>query len=289
MFCFLDDLNLAKIDRGEDGQSLVDFVRQHLDSGILYSKDLSWKHLTNISYLMTLTFDHSMLKSSSSSSRRRLMKHFHVIQMDMPNPSDLFSIYSKLLLRHFIGDQGESQLALKDPSENSTRVSTAKSSTITATTTTLPSSTDDGSLTNAGGSLKEKLSQKALKRLEDLRSIIERLVRGTIELNDRMRHLYQLNNERLHYVFSMKQLSQFFRHLTLSLTPDCSLDELLQLWHHQASWFYGKRLSNPIDLQRYEQLYQTIVKKYFTHRVNEQQVLLQTKQFFSNLQVTESG
>ena len=274
---------------------MVEFLRQHLDSGVLYSSSSSssfcWKHVSNISYLSTLTSDHSLSKY------RRLLKHFHVLQMEMASPSDLFSIYSKLLLRHFIGDQGESQLALKDSGENVTRVSTGKSSTITATTTTTTTTNPlvtPSSLSSEGSSvtlvgLKEKLSQKALKRLEDLRSIIERLVRGTIDLNDRMRHLYQLTSERLHYVFSMKQLSQLFRHLTVTLTAECSVEELLQLWHHQIFWFYGKRLSNPIDFQRYEQLYQTIVKKYFTNLINEQEILLLPNQFFSNLQVTESG
>jgi hypothetical protein len=204
--------------------------------------------------------------------------------MDMPNESELVSIFTKLINRHFIGDTGESQLSIKDSSiESSGRASTAKSSTITTTTTT--SAADAPTAI----SLKEKLSTQALKRLEHLRSIIERIVKGTVELNDRMRNIYQINNQRIHYVFSMKQLTQLFRNLCISLTPDCSIDDILYLWHHECDWLYGKRLYDQIDQQRYQQLYKTIVKKYFTNMINEQQTLLTQDQQFSNLQVTESG
>ena len=203
--------------------------------------------------------------------------------MDIPNESELVSIFTKLVTRHFIGDSGESQLVTKDSSnENSGRVSTAKSSTVTTTTTT-----SDLSTTAIG--LKEKLSTQALKRLEYFRSIIERIVKGTVELNDRMRNIYQINNQRIHYVFSMKQLIQLFRNICISLTPDCSVDDLLYLWHHECDWLYGKKLYDQIDQQRYQQLYKTIVKKYFTNMINEQQALLTQDQQFSNLQVTESG
>ena len=203
--------------------------------------------------------------------------------MDMANEYDLISIFSKLINRHFIGDSGESQLALKDSNETTTptRASTAKSSTVGSSTATEPSGT--------AISLKEKLSTQALKRLEYLRLIIERIVKATIELNDRMRNIYQINNQRLHYVFSMKQLTQLFRNLCISLTPECSIDDILYLWHHECDWLYGKRLYDQIDQQRYQQLYKTIVKKYFTNMINEQQALLTENQLFSNLQVTESG
>ena len=49
------------------------------------------------------------------------------------------------------------------------------------------------------------------------------------------------------------------------------------LWHHESYWIYGKRLHDNIDQQRYLQLYKTIVKKYFTNMINEQQSLLNRK------------
>ena len=235
----------------------------------------------------------------------RLLKHFHLIQMDMPNQNDLYFIYSKLVNRHFIGDTGESQLAFQDSNENLHRISTAKSSTITAATTTTTTTTTIVSTTtttmginsstflnetsNGNLSLKDKLSRKALKHLENIRFILEKLVKSTIELNERMRNLYQINCQRLHYVFTMKQISQLFRNFCLSLTSESTIDDILSLWHHEILWNYGKRLSNLIDYQRFQQLYQTIIKKYFTNLINEQEILLDEKQFFSNLQLTESG
>ncbi|CAF3502703.1 unnamed protein product [Rotaria socialis] len=309
MFCFVDDLNLAKIDRCND-QSLVELLRQHIDSNGLYSPSNSkWQHIDNITYVVTINSSNSLLKLN------RLTKHFHIIQMDMANQFDLVSIFSKLMNRHFIGDNGESQLINKDSNENPTRISTGKSSTITSTTlstgtataataittgttttttkgtpsttTTASDRPTTGTTTTIG--LKEKLSSSTLKRLEYLRSIVERIVKGTVELNDRMRNMFQITNKRIHYVFSMKQLTQLFRNLSISLTPECSIDDLLYLWHHECDWIYGKRLFDQIDQQRYQQLYQTIVKKYFTNMINEQHALISQNQLFSNLQVTESG
>ncbi|CAF4740847.1 unnamed protein product, partial [Rotaria sp. Silwood2] len=122
MFCFVDDLNLAKIDRS-NGQSLVELLRQHIDSNGLYSPfNSTWQHIDNITYVVTINSNKSLSKLN------RLIKHFHIIEMDMPNQSDLVSIYSKLVNRHFIGDFGESQLIIKDSNENSQRISTGKSS-----------------------------------------------------------------------------------------------------------------------------------------------------------------
>ncbi|CAF5003340.1 unnamed protein product, partial [Rotaria sp. Silwood1] len=199
--------------------------------------------------------------------------------------------------RHFIGDFGESQLIIKDSNDNPTRISTGKSSTITTTdksittTTTTTTATNDRSSTSPTRTigLKDKINSQTYKRLEYLRLIIERIVKGTVELNERMRTMYNITNKRIHYVFSMKQLTQVFRNISISLTPECSIDDLLYLWHHELYWIYGKRLVDQIDQQRYQQLYQTIVKKYFTNLINEQQALIIQNQLFSNLQLTESG
>ena len=273
MFCFIDDLNLAQIDRYQS-QSLVHLLRQHIDSNGLYSpKTSQWQNLSNITYVVTSTDEQTSLEMN------RLFKCFHIIQMDMPNEEELVSIFVKLLNRHFIGDTGESQMSLKESNENSGRISTGKSSS--TTTLTEPSTTTIV--------LKEKLSTQALKRLEYLRLILDKLVRATIELNERMRNLYQKTDQRIHYVFSLKQLTQLFSYFCISLTPDSSIDDILYLWHHETYWLYEKRLVDHIDQQRYQQLYQTIVKKYFTNMINEQQALFTSNQLFSNLQVTESG
>ncbi|CAF4106350.1 unnamed protein product, partial [Adineta steineri] len=253
-----------------NSQSLVELLRQHLDSNGIYSPiNSNWQHIDNITYVLTLN------RNKSLSNLNRLVKHFHIIQMDMPNENDLVSIFSKLVNRHFIGDNGDSQLQLKDSNEGSSRASTAKQSTI--------GGNDSSGATNG---LK---NSSTFKHLEDLRSILDRIVKGTVELNQRMRSMYQINSQRIHYVFSMKQLTQIFRNLCVSLTPECSIEDILYLWHHECQWLYGKRLYDQIDQQRYQQLYKTIVKKYFMNMINEQQVLLAHNQHFSNLQVTESG
>ncbi|CAF5127900.1 unnamed protein product, partial [Rotaria sp. Silwood1] len=276
-----------------NNQSLVELLRQHIDSNGLYSPfNSSWQHIDNITYVVTINSNKSLYQLN------RLIKHFHIIQMDMPNQSDLVSIFSKLVNRHFIGDFGESQLIIKDSNDNPTRISTGKSSTITTTdrsitttTTTTTTATNDRSSTSPTRTigLKDKINSQTYKRLEYLRLIIERIVKGTVELNERMRTMYNITNKRIHYVFSMKQLTQVFRNISISLTPECSIDDLLYLWHHELYWIYGKRLVDQIDQQRYQQLYQTIVKKYFTNMINEQQALIIQNQLFSNLQLTESG
>ena len=274
MFCFIDDLNLAKIDRYQS-QSLVQLLRQHIDSNGLYSPSTSqWQNLSNITYIVTSNNEQTFSKFS------RLLKCFHIIEMDMPNEEELVSIFLKLLNRHLIGDNGETQINVKDSNENPVRVSTGKSSS----TTTITDPTTTTAIV-----LKEKLSTQALKRLEYLRLILEKIVHATIELNQRMRNLYQKTSQRIHYVFSMKQLTQLFRNFSISLTPDSSIDDILYLWHHETYWLYERRLLDSIDQQRYQQLYQTIVKKYFTNMINEQQALFKSNQLFSNLQVTESG
>jgi hypothetical protein len=79
----------------------------------------------------------------------------------------------------------ESQLAFEDSNESPSRVSTAKQ----------PISVNDSSSTIG---LKYKLNTLTLIHLEDLRLIIERIVKGTIDLNDRMRNIYQINYQRIH-------------------------------------------------------------------------------------------
>ena len=283
MFCFIDDLQLAKIDRS-NCQSLVELIRQHIDSnGLYHPQEFNWQHIDNMTYVVTINSNQSLSKLN------RLLKHFHIIEMDMSLEEDLVSIFTKLLNRHILGDFGENQLTLKETTEHPGRISTGKSSTTTTiTTTTLTTTTAvDPSSTNIA--FKEKYSTQALKRFENLRSILDKIVRSTVELNNRLRDLFQPTNQRIHYVFSMKQLTQLFRNLCISLTPESSIDDILHLWHHECIWLYQAKLIDQIDQQRYQQLYLTIVKKYFTNMINEQQILLDDKQLFSNLQVTESG
>ncbi|CAF0810777.1 unnamed protein product, partial [Didymodactylos carnosus] len=288
MYCFIDDLHLAKVDRSGK-QSLVELLRQHLDSGGLYSYDnYNWQEIDNIIYVVTFNPYKNVCKSKLS---RRLLKHFHILTIPVLAEDELISIFVKLLNRHLIGDVENIDTA-PDTDQSAailplgtTRINTA---TTVATTTTSSTTNDGASATSSNVNTKDKLSTSMIKRLKRLKLTIERIVCATIDLNQRMSKYYFEKSERLHYIFSMKQLTILFRHLCISLTPECKFDDLFYIWHHECDWLYGKRLIDKIDYERYRQLYAIIIKKYFP-TINEQHVLLMNNQYFSNLQVTESG
>ncbi|CAF1515738.1 unnamed protein product, partial [Adineta steineri] len=80
--------------------------------------------------------------------------------------------------------------------------------------------------------------------------------------------------------------SRFFV-LDVKIRPHDELLDIIQRLENPDD--LSSDLFDQIDQQRYQQLYQTIVKKYFTNMINEQQALISQNQLFSNLQVTESG
>ncbi len=102
-----------------------------------------------------------------------------------------------------------------------------------------------------------------------------------------MRALFLEKSERLHYVFTLRILTSLFRHICLSLSPDCSKEQLLLLWHHECDWLYGKRMIDNVDVERYKLAYKTVVKQNFND-TNELDILYRTT-YFSNLKETESG
>ena len=261
------------------------FLRQQLDfQGIYSPKDFLWQHLENITYIVTVNESHSMTQMS------RFLKHFHVLRMEMPSASDLFSIFSKLLPRHFLVSDHLSKMKNDESAETSTRVSTGKSSSSSSpSVATVPSPLSRATSPTTGTQERRANESSVAKPSPGLGSLMDKVVRATIELNERMRHLFDTTEERVHYVFSMKHLNQLFLNLSFSLNEQSSAEEILSLWHHELDWLYGKRLSYSIDSHRYQQLYKTIVKKYFTTMFNEQQILLTENQVFSNLHLTESG
>ena len=258
----------------------MELLRQQLDfQGIYSPKDFLWQHLENITYIVTVNESHSMARMS------RFLKHFHVVKMEMPSPADLFSIFSKLLPRHFLVSDRPLQVKTDESGESSTRVSTGKSSSVAG----VPSPPSRTTTPTTGTHQRRANDSSVPKPSSGLSSLMDKVVRATVELNERMRHLFETSAERVHYVFSMKQLNQLFLNLSFSLNDQSSSEEILSLWHHELDWLYGKRLSYSTDSHRYEQLYKTIVKKYFTNMFNEQQILLTENQLFSNLYLTESG
>jgi hypothetical protein len=263
----------------------MEFLRQHLDfQGIYSPKDFLWQHLENITYIVTVNDSHSMARMS------RFLKHFHVLKMEMPSTSDLFSIFSKLLPRHFLVSDRPSQVKSDESGESSTRASTRKSSSSSSSSVAVVPSPASRSTTPTTETHERRANESSVpKPSPGLSSLMNKVVRATVELNERMRHLFETTEDRVHYVFSMKQLNQLFLNLSFSLNDQSSADEILSLWHHELDWLYGKRLSYSTDSHRYQQLYKTIVKKYFTNMFNEQQILLTENQLFSNVHLTESG
>jgi len=76
--------------------------------------------------------------------------------------------------------------------------------------------------------------------------------------------------------------------MCVSLTPDCSKEELLLLWHHECDWLYGYRMIDNVDVERYQLAYKTVVKMNF-NQLSELTVLNRNFVYFSNLKENESG
>jgi dynein heavy chain len=75
--------------------------------------------------------------------------------------------------------------------------------------------------------------------------------------------------------------------MCISLTPDCTKDQLLQLWHHECDWLFGQRMIDNVDIERYQLAYKTVVKKNFSDL--GELALLNRNLYFSNLKESESG
>lgn len=75
--------------------------------------------------------------------------------------------------------------------------------------------------------------------------------------------------------------------MCLSLTPDCTKEQLLLLWHHECDWLYGQRMIDNVDVERYQLAYKTVVKMNFSDQ--NELAILNRQVYFSNLKETESG
>ena len=124
-------------------------------------------------------------------------------------------------------------------------------------------------------------------RLKNLQTVIKNIIQTSIDLNQKMRALFLEKSERLHYVFTLRILTSLFRHICLSLSPDCSKEQLLLLWHHECDWLYGQRMIDNVDVERYKLAYKTVVKQNFND-TNDLDILNRNT-YFSNLKETESG
>jgi dynein heavy chain len=75
--------------------------------------------------------------------------------------------------------------------------------------------------------------------------------------------------------------------LCISLSPDCTKEQILLQWHHECNWLYGARMIDCVDVERYELAFKTVSKMNFNDP--DQLAILKKQVYFSNLKETESG
>lgn len=123
--------------------------------------------------------------------------------------------------------------------------------------------------------------------MKNLQDVLKNVVQSSIDLNYKMRSIYLEKSQRLHYVFTLRVLTSLFRQMCVSLSPDCSKEELLLLWHHECDWLYGFRMIDNVDVERYQLAYKTVVKMNFNDL--SELSILNRNTYFSNLKENESG
>ena len=75
--------------------------------------------------------------------------------------------------------------------------------------------------------------------------------------------------------------------MCISLSPDCTKEQILLQWHHECDWLYGARMIDGVDVERYQLAYKTVAKMNFNDP--DQLSMLRRHVYFSNLKETESG
>jgi dynein heavy chain, axonemal len=143
-----------------------------------------------------------------------------------------------------------------------------------------------GDVENESSNLKTNMSVSS--RMKNLQDVLKNVVQSSIELNNKMRSIYLEKSQRLHYVFTLRLLTSLFRQMCVSLSPECSKEELLLLWHHECDWLYGFRMIDNVDVERYQLAYKTVVKMNFND-LGELSMLNNKRVYFSNLKENESG
>jgi GTPase SAR1 family protein len=96
LYCFIDDIHLAKTDDMLHRQTAVEVIRQHLDSGYFYDMDKQqWQMIKNVTYIATYN---PKIYSPSKSMSNKILKHFHVYYQSRPNDVEIEGILYILLL-----------------------------------------------------------------------------------------------------------------------------------------------------------------------------------------------
>nr|XP_022320176.1 dynein beta chain, flagellar outer arm-like isoform X6 [Crassostrea virginica] len=249
LLCLVDDINLSQVDMSGQ-QTAVELVREHIDDGGFYNQDThAWRYVNSVTYCTTVNPNTTANVPKLS---QRFMRHFAVFGVPYPDLADQQSIFSILLQTHFIAPETSS--------------------------------------TQAGHHLHDEKNLVIIKRQEEaMRSLLNLIVKVTVELQDRLRAMYLMTSQRCHYLFTMRDLSVLFRNLCLSLRPGCTKKNLMLLWQHECTWVYSHRMVSEVDVRRYRQAFVTAVKKEFTNDEEVTQMLRVRQPYFSNLIEQDSG
>jgi dynein heavy chain len=132
-----------------------------------------------------------------------------------------------------------------------------------------------------------KSSENSLE-LIDAQNTLNSIIRSSIDLNNRMDSIYLKTSDRSHYVFSMHTLTSLFRHICVSLKLNFANGDLIALWHHECNWLYGRRMCDQVDYERYELVFEAVVKKNLSETLGLS-ILTDSEVCLSNLYETESG
>ncbi|PAA93228.1 hypothetical protein BOX15_Mlig011306g2 [Macrostomum lignano] len=127
-----------------------------------------------------------------------------------------------------------------------------------------------------------------------VRSLLDQLVRVTVDLQENLRSMFLPTARRSHYVFSLRTLSTVFRNLCQSLNSDVQKKPLLQLWRNECDWVFAERMVDYVDKDRYRRAFANAVKKQFAeeYKLADElmEILLQPKPpLCSSIALQDSG
>ncbi|KAH9514965.1 hypothetical protein Btru_021540, partial [Bulinus truncatus] len=249
MLCLIDDINLSQTDK-YGFQTACELIREHLDDGGFYSPtNHTWRYVKSFTYVTSVN---PRPTADVPPVSQRLLRHFAVFGCPYPRVAELQTIYSTLLSTHFFTPDNVTAAA------------------------------------QHSGSHEEKVQSTVRFEEESLRTVVQSIVKVTVELAERMRSMFLPTSQRCHYIFT-RDLGTIFRNLCLSLQPGCNKRSLLLLWQHECFWVYGKRMVNEVDFRRFRQAFITAVRKQFIDDDQIQSYIKPRAPLFSNLIEQDSG
>ena len=94
-------------------------------------------------------------------------------------------------------------------------------------------------------------------------NFIKSIVSLSVELQSSLKHLFVQTQERILYIFTLRDIGNIFRSMCLILDVNCSIKDFIQLWNHEVYWTYEQRLVNSNDIAQFTQLKRRLIPKYF--------------------------